>query len=52
MNKRATNSWKQRDMESVFHGFSDLNTLNENGPVVLTLGEGIRVFDSLHGFLL
>lgn len=48
MNKQATNSWEQRDMESVFHGFSDMNTLNSNGPVVLTHGEGIRVFD-VHG---
>jgi adenosylmethionine-8-amino-7-oxononanoate aminotransferase len=48
MNKHATNSWEQRDMESVFHGFTDLGTLNSNGPVVLTHGEGIHVFD-VHG---
>jgi adenosylmethionine-8-amino-7-oxononanoate aminotransferase len=35
-------------MESVFHGFTDLGTLNSNGPVVLTHGEGIHVFD-VHG---
>ena len=48
MNKHATNSWEQRDMENVFHGFTDLGTLNSNGPVVLTHGEGIHVFD-VHG---
>lgn len=48
MSKHATNSWEQRDMESVFHGFTDLGTLNSNGPVVLTHGEGIHVFD-VHG---
>lgn len=48
MNKHATNSWEQRDMENVFHGFTDLGTLNANGPVVLTHGEGVHVFD-VHG---
>ncbi|WP_011578705.1 MULTISPECIES: aminotransferase [Chelativorans] len=45
---RAKNSWEQRDQENVFHGFTDLETLNQNGPVVLTHGEGIHVFD-VHG---
>lgn len=48
MNKHATNSWEQRAMENVFHGFTDLGTLNANGPVVLTHGEGVHVFD-VHG---
>lgn len=48
MTKHSMNSWEERDRESVFHGFTDLNTLNANGPVVLTHGEGIRVFD-VHG---
>lgn len=48
MNEHAKNSWEQRDMQSVFHGFTDLETLNRNGPVVLTHGEGIHVFD-VHG---
>lgn len=48
MNKHIGNSWEQRDLESVFHGFTDLETLNKNGPVVLTHGEGIHVFD-VHG---
>ena len=48
MNKPSINSWEQRDMASVFHGFTDLGTLNANGPVVLTHGEGIHVYD-VHG---
>lgn len=48
MNKQASNSWEQRDMANVFHGFTDMGTLNANGPVVLSHGEGIRVFD-VHG---
>lgn len=44
----ADNSWEQRDMNGVFHGFTDLDTLNRNGPVVLTHGEGIHVID-VHG---
>lgn len=42
------NSWEQRDKASVFHGFSDTRTLADHGPVVLTHGEGIHVFD-VHG---
>ncbi|MGE6743733.1 aminotransferase [Allorhizobium pseudoryzae] len=48
MDKQTGNSWEQRDMDSVFHGFTDLETLKRNGPVVLTHGEGIHVFD-VHG---
>ena len=48
MDQKVANSWEQRDMESVFHAFTDLGTLNANGPVVLTHGDGIRVFD-VHG---
>ncbi len=48
MTESRTNSWEQRDMDNVFHGFTDLGTLNKNGPVVLTHGDGIRVFD-VHG---
>jgi len=48
MTNQVENSWENRDMASVFHGFSDMETLNSNGPVVLTHGEGIRVFD-VHG---
>ena len=48
MGTELKNSWEERDMASVFHGFTDLATLNKNGPVVLTHGEGIYVFD-VHG---
>lgn len=48
MTSHVKNSWEQRDAEHVFHGFTDLATLNRNGPVVLTHGEGIHVFD-VHG---
>jgi len=48
MAKMTKNSWEQRDMDNVFHGFTDMGTLNSNGPVVLTHGEGIKVFD-VHG---
>lgn len=48
MDQKVGNSWEKRDMETVFHGFTDLGTLNSAGPVVLTHGDGIRVFD-VHG---
>tara|TARA_R110002126_G_scaffold291786_1_gene458204 strand:- start:17659 stop:19029 length:1371 start_codon:yes stop_codon:yes gene_type:complete len=48
MNHQTDNSWEKKDMANVFHGFTDLGTLNANGPVVLTHGEGIHVFD-VHG---
>jgi len=44
----APNSWEARDLQSVLHGFSDLGTLRDNGPVVMSRGEGIYVEDS-HG---
>ena len=48
MTSVSGNSWEQRDRDSVFHGFSDMQTLADNGPVVLTHGEGVYVFD-VHG---
>lgn len=45
MDQIVTNSWQQRDMEHVFHAFTDLGTLNANGPLILTHGDGIRVYD-------
>ena len=48
MDTNVSNSWEQRDMQAVFHGFTDLGTLNAEGPVILTHGDGIRVFD-VHG---
>ncbi len=44
----AANSWEARDLRSMLHGFSHLGTLQENGPVVITQGEGIYVQD-VHG---
>lgn len=41
-------SWEARDLRSVLHGFSDFGTLEENGPVVMSRGDGIYVEDS-HG---
>lgn len=48
MQQVIANSWEQRDMAHVFHAFTDLGTLNANGPVILSHGEGIRVYD-VHG---
>lgn len=39
-------SWEARDLQSMLHGFSDLGTLQEHGPVVMARGEGIYVEDS------
>ena len=44
----AANSWEARAMKHVLAGFTDLPTMKERGPVVLTHGEGARVFD-VHG---
>lgn len=48
IHETAPDSWEARDLRSVLHGFSDLNTLRKNGPVVMSRGEGIYVMDS-HG---
>ena len=42
----SNESWEARDLKSVLHGFSDLGTLKQNGPVVMSRGEGIYVEDS------
>jgi len=44
----SAESWEARDLQSVLHGFSDFGTLKQNGPVVMSRGEGIYVEDS-HG---
>lgn len=44
----SSESWEVRDLKSVFHGFSNFGTLKENGPVVMSRGDGIYVEDS-HG---
>jgi len=38
-------SWEARDVKNVFHGFTDMGTIHDKGPIVLTHGEGINVFD-------
>ncbi|MFV0473293.1 MAG: aminotransferase [Pikeienuella sp.] len=49
MNKpHAPNSWEARAMDNVMAGFTDFPTLHERGPVVLTHGKGVRVYDT-HG---
>lgn len=42
------NSWEARDLRAALHGFSDLGTLADHGPVVLSHGEGVYVHD-IHG---
>jgi len=44
----APNSWEARDLNAMLHGFSNLDTLRANGPVVMARGEGIYVEDA-HG---
>ena len=42
----GSESWEARDLRSVLHGFTHLGTLREQGPVVMSRGEGIYVVDS------
>ncbi|WP_432470165.1 aminotransferase [Amphritea sp. HPY] len=37
-----------RDLKNTLHGFSDLNTLHNKGPVIIDRGEGPYVYD-IHG---
>ena len=39
------NSLAARDQASVLHPYTDAVALRENGPVVITRGEGVRVWD-------
>lgn len=48
MMSNHSNSWEARDLRSVLHGFSDLTSLHDHGPVVISHGEGIYVYD-IHG---
>lgn len=48
MNEINANSWEQKDLKNVLHSFTDMGTLNSKGPVVLTHGEGVHIFD-VHG---
>jgi 4-aminobutyrate---pyruvate transaminase len=45
MNER-TRTWGQRELQSFFHTFTDLQSLREDGPVVIERGEGCYVFDT------
>lgn len=46
MNKPpAPNSWEGRAMDYVMAGFTDLPTMKERGPIILTHGKGSRVYD-------
>jgi len=45
MSNKKGKSWQDRSVQNVLHGFTDLDTLNNKGPVVVTHGEGIYVFD-------
>ena len=44
----APNSWEARDLRTMLHAFTNLGTLNDQGPVVLARGDGIYVED-IHG---
>ncbi|RMH48230.1 MAG: aminotransferase class III-fold pyridoxal phosphate-dependent enzyme [Alphaproteobacteria bacterium] len=44
----APNSWEARANAHVLYGFTDMPSLHARGPVVLTHGRGIHVFD-VHG---
>ncbi len=44
----SPNSWEARDLRAMLHGFSHLGTLQDNGPVIMTRGEGVYVEDA-HG---
>ena len=45
MNPPLVNSAAARDIANVLHPNTDLKMHLENGPVVITRGEGVRVFD-------
>lgn len=48
MKNPEPNSWEARDLRHVFHGFTDFANLAEQGPIVMSHGEGPHVFD-VHG---
>ncbi|MCP4327911.1 MAG: aminotransferase class III-fold pyridoxal phosphate-dependent enzyme [Alphaproteobacteria bacterium] len=48
MTAHVPNSVEARDMKSFLHGFSHLGTLEEDGPHIISRGEGIYVED-IHG---
>ena len=42
------NSWEARDLRASLHGFSNLDALQQSGPLVIERGEGVYVYD-VHG---
>ncbi len=44
----AANSWEARDLEFHLHGFHGFGSLREQGPTILSGGEGVYVID-VHG---
>ncbi len=42
---RLSNSSVERDIANYLHPYTNLKTHQETGPVVITRGEGVRVFD-------
>ena len=45
MNKPSPNSYAARDIASQIHPYTNLESHLENGPLVITKGDGVRVFD-------
>ncbi len=43
---RSNRSWEERDLEHHLHGFSDILTLDTDGPIVISGGKGVHVFDT------
>ena len=44
----GSDSWEARDLQSMLHGFTHLGSLSDDGPVVMSRGDGIYVED-VHG---
>ena len=42
----ANNSWEASDLQYHFHGFSDIATLKDAGPIIISGGKGVYVFDT------
>ena len=45
MNSKTPNSYGARDIASQIHPYTNLEAHLENGPLVITSGDGVRVFD-------
>ena len=42
---QSSHSLAQRDIENVLHPYTNVVSHNNTGPMVITKGEGIQVFD-------